>query len=111
MTRLRGRTLRGKRLVAAAPHGHWDTSTFLAGLRHDGLVAPAVFNGAINGQAFRAYVEQALAPTLSVGDVVVLDNLTSHKVREAWRLRRRKHHVGGSTVRPARSLERSCAPE
>jgi transposase len=80
MTRLRGRAPKGKRLVAAAPHGHWRTSTFLAGLRHDRLVAPVVFNGAINGAAFKAYVEQALAPTLSVGDVVVLDNLASHKV-------------------------------
>jgi len=81
MTRLRGRALRGKRLVASAPHGHWRTSTFLAGLRTDGLIAPAVFNGAINGAAFRAYVEQVLAPALRVGDVVVLDNLGSHKVR------------------------------
>jgi transposase len=80
MTRLRGRAPKGKRLVAAAPHGHWRTSTFLAGLRHNRLVAPVVFNGAINGAAFKAYVEQALAPTLSVGDVVVLDNLASHKV-------------------------------
>jgi len=80
MTRLRGRAPRGRRLVASAPHGHWRTSTFLAGLRTDGLIAPAVFNGAINGAAFRAYVEQVLAPALRVGDVVVLDNLASHKV-------------------------------
>jgi hypothetical protein len=80
MTRLRGRGLCAKRLIAAVPHGQWRTSTFLAGLRHDGLVAPMVFNGAINGQTFRAYVEQALAPTLSVGAVVVLDNRASHKV-------------------------------
>jgi transposase len=80
MTRLRGRAPKGCRLVAAAPHGHWHTTTFLAGLRHDRLVAPAVFDGAINGASFKAYVEQALAPTLTVGDVVVLDNLGSHKV-------------------------------
>jgi transposase len=80
MTRLRGRSRKGARLVAAVPHGHWRTSTFLAGLRHDGMVAPAVFDGAINGAAFRAYVEQALAPTLTAGDIVVLDNLASHKV-------------------------------
>lgn len=80
MIRLRGRAPKGRRLVAAAPHGHWRTSTFLAGLRHDRLVAPAVFDGAINGAAFKAYVEQALAPTLCVGDIVVLDNLASHKV-------------------------------
>ncbi len=81
MTRLRGRSRKGTRLVAAAPHGHWRTSTFLAGLRHGGLVAPAVFDGAINGETFRAYVEQVLAPTLAPGDIVVLDNLASHKVR------------------------------
>ena len=81
MTRLRGRSRKGTRLVAAAPHGHWRTSTFIAGLRHDRLVAPAVFDGAINGVVFCAYVEQVLAPTLSCGDVVVLDNLGSHKVR------------------------------
>ncbi len=80
MTRLRGRSRKGTRLMASAPHGHWRTSTFLAGLRNDGLVAPAVFDGAINGCAFRAYVEQVLAPTLSPGDLVVLDNLGSHKV-------------------------------
>ncbi len=80
MTRLRGRSRKGTRLMASAPHGHWRTSTFLAGLRSDGLVAPAVFDGAINGCAFRAYVEQVLAPTLSPGDLVVLDNLGSHKV-------------------------------
>lgn len=83
MTRLRGRAPKGVRLVASAPHGHWRTSTFLAGLRHDGLVAPAVFDGAINGASFRAYVEQVLAPTLQPGDIVVLDNLASHKVAGA----------------------------
>ncbi len=81
MTRLRGRSRKNTRLVAAAPHGHWRTSTFIAGLRHDRLVAPAVFDGAINGVAFRAYVEQVLGPTLSCGDIVVLDNLASHKVK------------------------------
>ncbi len=83
MTRLRGRAARGARLVAAAPHGHWHASSFLAGLRHDRMVAPAVFDGAINGRSFRAYVERALAPALSSGDVVVLDTLGSHKVRGA----------------------------
>ena len=81
MTPLRGRPPKGARLVASAPHGHWRTSTFLAGLRHDRLTAPAVFDGAINGELFTAYVEQVLAPTLSPGDIVVLDNLSSHKVR------------------------------
>ena len=70
----------GHRLVDAVPHGHWKTSTFIAGLRQNGLVAPCVFNGAINGEAFLAYVEQVLVPTLTSGDTVVMDNLGSHKV-------------------------------
>jgi len=80
MTRRRGRAPRGQRLVAAVPHGHWKTSTFVAGLRTCGLTAPLVLDGAMNGEAFRAYVEQVLAPTLAPGDVVILDNLGSHKV-------------------------------
>ena len=63
------------------PHGHWKTTTVIAALRHDGVSAPCVFDGAINGPRFLAYVEQALAPTLGPGDVVVLDNLTAHKVK------------------------------
>lgn len=80
MTRPRGRAPRGVRLVAAVPHGHWKTSTFLAALRRDRIVAPLVVDGAINGRIFRAWVEQFLAPTLAVGDLVVADNLASHKV-------------------------------
>jgi transposase len=80
MTPLRGRSRRGQRLVGSAPFGHWNTSTFLAGLRHDRIVAPLVLDGAINGRSFRAYIEQFLAPTLSPGDIVVADNLGSHKV-------------------------------
>jgi transposase len=80
MTRLRGRCRRGERLVAAVPHGHWKTSTFVGALRLTGLTAPLVLDGAINGEAFRAYVEQILAPTLRPGDIVVMDNLGSHKV-------------------------------
>lgn len=80
MTRLRGRSPRGKRLHAAVPYGHWRTSTFLAGLRVDRVVAPLVLDGAINGTAFRAYIEQFLAPTLTAGDIVLADNLPSHKV-------------------------------
>jgi transposase len=80
MTRLYGRAPRGERLVAAVPHGHWKTSTFIAGLCGDGLLAPAVFDGAINGELFLAYVEQVLAPTLLPGDTVIMDNLGSHKV-------------------------------
>jgi transposase len=81
MARRHGRAQRGQRVVAAVPHGHWKTTTFLAALRHDGLAAPCVFDGAINGARFLAYVEQALAPTLRAGDVVVLDNLRAHKVK------------------------------
>lgn len=80
MTRLRGRSPRGRRLVAAVPHGHWKTSTFVAGLRCDGLTAPLVIDGAMNGETFLAYITQFLAPTLSSGDIVVMDNLPSHKV-------------------------------
>lgn len=80
MARRYGRSPRGERVAAAVPHGHWKTSTVLAGLRHDGLVAPCVIDGAINGETFRAYVEQFLAPALSPGDVVIMDNLSSHKV-------------------------------
>ena len=80
MSPTRGRAPRGERLVCAVPHGHWHTITFLCGLRTSGLVVPLVLDGAINGAAFLAYVEQFLAPTLSPGDVVVLDNLSSHKV-------------------------------
>lgn len=79
MTRTRGRSPRGERLVAKVPHGHWRTLTFLAALRCDRIDAPCVFDGPINGQRFLAYVEQILVPTLSAGDVVVMDNLGSHK--------------------------------
>ena len=80
MTRIRGRAPRGKRLTGVVPYGHWKTSTFVAGLRHDRMVAPLMLDGAINGEAFLAYVEQFLAPTLAPGDIVVADNLASHKV-------------------------------
>ena len=80
MTRRYGRAPRGKRLVASVPHGHWKTSTFVAGLRTTGLTAPLVVDSAMNGDIFRAYVEQVLAPTLVPGDIVILDNLASHKV-------------------------------
>jgi transposase len=80
MVRVRGRCARGERLVASVPHGHWKTITFLAGLRHDGIVAPFVIDGAMNGPAFLAYVEQCLAPSLGRGDVVIMDNLPTHKV-------------------------------
>ena len=73
MTRLRGRSLRGERLVADAPFGHWRTQTFIAGLRCGALTAPWVLDGAMNREAFDIYVETQLAPTLDAGDVVILD--------------------------------------
>jgi len=80
MVRRYGRAPCGQRLIAGAPHGHWQTSTFLAALRQDKLTAPCVIDGAINGETFLAYVEQSLVPTLSPGDIVIMDNLSSHKV-------------------------------
>jgi transposase len=80
MARQRGRAPRGKRLVAKVPHGHWKTTTFVAGLRSTGLTAPLVLNGAMNGDTFLSYVTQFLAPTLKPGDTVVMDNLSAHKV-------------------------------
>jgi transposase len=80
MARRYGRALRGQRLIASVPHGHWKTSTFLAALRHDKITAPCIIDGAINGETFRAYIEQFLVPTLAPGDIVIMDNLSSHKV-------------------------------
>ena len=80
MARLYGRSPRGERCRAAVPHGHWKTTTFTAGLRSDGIVAPLVLDGPMDGEAFQAYVEQALAPELRSGDTVVMDNLPAHKV-------------------------------
>lgn len=79
MARTRGRALRGERLRAAIPHGHWKTTTFVAGLRATGMVAPMVLDGPINGITFQAYVEQVLVPELEPGDTVIMDNLGSHK--------------------------------
>lgn len=81
MTRLYGRAPVGQPLVDYAPHGHWMTSTFLAALRVDGLTAPLVLEGAINGEFFLAWVKQELVPTLKPGDIVIMDNLSSHKVQ------------------------------
>lgn len=83
MTRLRGRSRKGQRLRAKAPFGHWGTQTFIAGLRCDRLTAPWVLDRAMNRSAFDTYVETQLAPTLSKGDVVVLDNLAVHKSARA----------------------------
>lgn len=81
MTRRYGRAPQGARLVDHVPHGHWQTTTFLAALRADGLLAPLVVDGPINGEVFLAYVEQHLAPILQPGQIVVMDNLSSHKVK------------------------------
>ena len=80
MTRRYGRAQTGKRCAAAVPHGHWKTTTFVAGLRHDRLTAPMVADGPMDGALFLAYVREFLCPTLKPGDVVIADNLSSHKV-------------------------------
>jgi transposase len=88
MIRRYGRCSRGERLVDATPWGHWKITTFVAGLRSSGLIAPLALDGPMTGEVFRAYVEQMLAPALQPGDVVVMDNLAAHKVagvREAIR--------------------------
>jgi transposase len=80
MVRLWGRSDRGTRLVDTTPHGHWKTSSFIAALRVGSLIAPYVFDGAINGELFLGYVEQVLAPALRPDDIVLMDNLGCHKV-------------------------------
>ena len=88
MTRSHGWARRGQRLVDKTPHGHWNTTTFLAALRHDRIDAPWLLDGPINSELFLTYVERVLVPTLAPGDVVILDNLGSHKskaVRKAIR--------------------------
>src|SRR6186997_3554708 len=80
MARRYGRARRGERVVAAVPYGHRKTTTFVAGLRQDGLIAPLVLEGAMDGEAFLACVPQFLVPALQPGDVVIMDNLASHKV-------------------------------
>lgn len=80
MARRCGWAPRGERLIAGVPHGHWKTTTFVAGLRCDGIIAPCVIDGPMNGEAFIAYVEQILAPALKPGQLVIMDNLSSHKV-------------------------------
>ena len=80
MAPLRGWGAKGERLRSFAPHGHWRTLTFLGALRCDQLTAPCVFDGPINGECFRAYVEQQLVPVLKPGDIVIMDNLPAHKV-------------------------------
>ncbi len=82
MARIRGRALRGERCRAAVPHGHWKTTTFTGALRLDGMTAPMVLDGPMNGVAFLAYIQQVLVPTLRRGDTVIMDNLPAHKGRE-----------------------------
>jgi hypothetical protein len=80
MTPIRGHSRKGTRCIGHAPHGDWNTTTFICGLRTVGLVAPLVIDGPINGDIFRAWVEQMLVSVLQPGDMIVLDNLRSHKV-------------------------------
>jgi transposase len=80
MARLRGRAPRGERCRAGVPHGHWKTTTFTSGLSLDGLIAPWLLDGPMDGEAFRVYVRRVLAPVLSPGDIVIMDNLPAHKV-------------------------------
>ena len=100
MTRLYGWAPKGERLIDKVPHSHWETATFLAALRSDRIDAPCLFDGPINGERFRAYVEQFLVPTLKAGDVVILDNLGSHKGKA---MRKAIRDVGArlSGTRPA----------
>ena len=101
MTRLYGRAPRGERVKGAAPFGHWKTITFVAALRLDGIIAPWLLDGAMDGAAFPTYVERVLVPALEPGDIVVLDNLPAHKiapVREALPEPGRR----SSTCRPIR---------
>jgi transposase len=82
MARLRGRCRRGERLIGKIPHGHWKITTFVAGLRCDAITAPFVIDRPMNSTIFKAYLEQCLVPTLRAGDIVVMDNLSSHKSDE-----------------------------
>ena len=95
MTRLRGWAPKGQRLVDKVPHGRWKTATFLAALRNDRIDAPCLFDAPVDGERFRAYVEQFLVPTLKPGDVVILDNLGSHKAKA---IRRAIRDVGARLV-------------
>lgn len=95
MARLRGRALRGERCRAGVPHGHWKTTTFTGALRTNGLSAPFVHDGAMNGVVFQTYIERVLVPTLRPGDIVILDNLPAHRMPGA---RRPVEQAGASMV-------------
>jgi transposase len=88
MTRTHGWCAKGEPLIDKVPHGHWKTLTFIAGLKHDGIVAPCVLDGPINGESFTAWVAQFLIPDLAPGSIVVIDNLGSHKGRRVRQLLR-----------------------
>jgi putative transposase len=113
MTRLHGWAPKGQRLVDKIPHRRWKTATFLAALRNDRVDAPCLFDGPINGERFRAYVEQFLVPTLKPGDVVILDNLGSHKGKA---VRRRSEPLGRAScscpnTRPTSIQSRKSSPK
>lgn len=95
MTRLYGRSLSSERCIDYAPHGHWHTNTFIAALRHDRIDAPILFDGPMNAVTFLQYIEQILAPTLNPGDIVICDNLSSHKGSE---VRETLQEVGADIV-------------
>jgi hypothetical protein len=108
MAPLRGWGPKGRRLKAYAPFGHWKTQTFIAALRHDRIDAPWVIDGPINGELFRLYIEKVLAPTLAPGDIVILDNLGSHKGKAARAaIKARGTHLPQSAVTVSRPL-RGC---
>jgi transposase len=94
MTRLRGRCMRGERLVAKTPHGHWNTTTLIGALGIDGVRCSTVVDGPVNGDIFQAFIDQVLCPTLQPGDVVVMDNLPSHKSPRV----RRSIEAAGATL-------------
>jgi hypothetical protein len=112
MVRTHGWGLKGQRLRGQAPHGHWQTLTFLAALRHDRIDAPCVLDGPINGESFKAYIEQFLVPTLKPGDIVIMDNLGSHK-GHAVRRRSALSAQGFCSCRPTALtsiLSNRCSP-
>ena len=94
MTRLRGRSLRGERLVAKVPHGHWNTTTLIGALSIEGVRCSTVVDGPVNGEIFQAFIDQVLCPALRPGDIVVMDNLSSHKGVKV----RRSIEVAGATL-------------
>ena len=103
MVRLNGWSPRGERLVGDVPMGQWETVTFIAGLRQTGIVAPMVIKGAMNGEAFLAYIEQCLVPTLQRRDIVVVDNVSFHKVAGV----EEAIHAAGASCATCRSILRT----